>query len=176
MKRNLISVIILALCIINFIMNAIIIFTVLPTNKKTNDLVTSIASIVDLSVENKEGESNAGEVKLSDITTFTPEEDETVSLKSDGSGTDHYAQLRVTVSLNTKSEDFATYDPASDTGITSKQSLIEAAIQDVFSNYTAEECRDNKAQITEECKEAVKKLFNNSDVIYDVTFSKYVIA
>ena len=80
MKRNLISVIILAISIINLILLSIIVFTVIPTNKKTDNLITSIASIVDLSVDG-DGESSA-EIPLSDVTPYNMTDDTQVSLPS----------------------------------------------------------------------------------------------
>jgi flagellar FliL protein len=101
-------------------------------------------------------------------------EEETISLKS-SDGDSHFAVVQVTLSLNTESDDYKTYDPSSDSGISSKEGVIKSAIDDVVGKYSAQECLDNKDAITEECKEAVKGLFN-SDVIYDVSFSKYVIS
>lgn len=174
MKRNLISVIILAFSIINFILLAIIVFTVIPTNKKTNNLITSIASIIDLSVENKEGSAGGEKVDLSNLYVYTLSKEDTVTLKSTD-GETHYAVVQIAVSMNMKSKDYKKYDPADEAGITSKESVIQSTVDGVLSKYSAEECQNNKEAITKECKEAVKKLFN-SDVVYDVSFSKYVIS
>jgi flagellar FliL protein len=155
-------------------MLAIIVFTIIPTTKKTDNLITSIASIVDLSVEGAGEDGAVPAVALSDLEIYTLSEEETISLKS-SDGDSHFAVVQVTLSLNTESDDYKTYDPSSDSGISSKEGVIKSAIDDVVGKYSAQECLDNKDAITEECKEAVKGLFN-SDVIYDVSFSKYVIS
>lgn len=173
MKRNLISVIILALSIINFIMLAIIVFTVIPTNKKTDNLITSIASIIDLSVENS-GEESGAQVALTDLTIYTLADDMIISLKSDDGDT-HYATVKVAISMNTTSDDFKTYDPAADTGISAKDSVIMSTVDGIISKYSAAECTEKKEEIAAECSQAIKDLFK-SDVIYDVSFSKYLIS
>ena len=71
MKKNLISVIILALMIVNIVLTAIMMISVLGTNKKTADLVTDIASAISLDL----GEGNEGEkiemVSMADTETYT---------------------------------------------------------------------------------------------------------
>lgn len=173
MKRNLISVIILALSIVNFILLAIIVFTVIPTTKKTDNLITSIASIVDLSVDNNKKDGKSKKVALSDLYVYTLTNEDTITLQSND-GDSHYAVVKVALSMNMKSDDYSTYDPTSDSGITTKESVIESTISDIISKYTVEECRTNKKAITEECKKAIQDLFD-SDVIYDVSFSKYIL-
>lgn len=173
MKRNLISVIILAFSIINFILLAIIVFTVIPTNKKTDNLITKIASIIDTSLESV-GEDTIEQVPLSDQTIYTSQEDSTITLKSTGEDK-HYVQVRLAIALNKKSKDFKKYDPSADTGIGSYESTIQSAVRSEIEKYTPEECTNNAEQIEENCKKAIKDLFN-SDVIYDVTFSKFVVS
>lgn len=173
MKRNLISVIILAFSIINFILLAIIVFTVIPTNKKTDNLITSIASIIDTSLENA-GEEKVKKVPLSDQTIYTSPEDSTITLKSVGEDK-HYAQVRLSIALNKKSKDFKKFDPSTDTGIGSYESAIQSAVRTEIEKYSPEECTNNAGQIEENCQKAIKDLFN-SDVIYDVTFSKFVVS
>ena len=173
MKRNLISVIILAISIINFIMLAVLVFSVVPSTKKTDNLISSIASIIDLSVENGEGEA-LKKVDLSDLYIYTISRENTITLKASDSDT-HYAVVEIAVSMDKTSKDYKTYGPEAEEGIAAKESAIEATIADVISQYTAEECKDNKKAITDECTSAIKSLFG-SDVIYEVSFSKYVIS
>ena len=174
MKRNLISVIILAISIINFIMLAVLIFSVIPSTKKTDNLIASIASIVDLSVENSEEKENQKKVDLSDLYIYTLTKEDTITLKSTD-GEPHYAVVQASVSMDKTSKDYKKYDPTSDEGIKSKESVIESKIVDIISQYTVEECNTNKDAITKECTKAIKELFD-SDVIYEVSFSKYVVS
>ena len=51
MKKNLISVIILALLVVNIVLTGIMMASVLSTNKKTASLVTDVASAINLELE-----------------------------------------------------------------------------------------------------------------------------
>ena len=48
MKKNLISVVILALVFANFMLTAILMFSVLPETKKANNLIEKVCSAIDL--------------------------------------------------------------------------------------------------------------------------------
>ena len=48
MKKNLLSVLVLALVLVNVILSAVMMFSVLSTNRKTAALVTSVASILSM--------------------------------------------------------------------------------------------------------------------------------
>lgn len=51
MKKNIFSVIITALTVINVVLTAILFFVMVPTFTKTNNLLTQIASAVNLDSE-----------------------------------------------------------------------------------------------------------------------------
>ena len=50
MKKGISNIIVLALVIVNLVLTVILVFTFLPSIKKTNNLVTKICDIVDLEV------------------------------------------------------------------------------------------------------------------------------
>ena len=73
MKKNLMSVLILALVLANLILTAILMISVVPQSKKANELITKVCSAIDLELESGKEEgaidvpmSQIEEVKLSD--------------------------------------------------------------------------------------------------------------
>ena len=54
MKKNLMTVIILALVLVNLVLTAILAFTIIPQTRKSNQLIDKIASAIDLELEAKE--------------------------------------------------------------------------------------------------------------------------
>ena len=69
MKKNLLSVIILALLIVNLALTGIMMFSTVTANKKTVALVNQIASILNLEVKAPEGAEEAKEISLLDTET-----------------------------------------------------------------------------------------------------------
>ncbi len=56
MKKNIFSVIITALTVVNVVLTAILFFVMMPTFNKTNKLITQGASILDRELEEEEAD------------------------------------------------------------------------------------------------------------------------
>ena len=113
MKRNLISIVILALLIVNIVLTAIMMFSVVSTNKKTAALVTDITSAIHLDLESEQGVKET--VPMEDTMTYTIA-DMTIPLKKseaaeggEGDNKEHFALLSLTLSMNSKHEDYKSY-------------------------------------------------------------------
>ena len=65
MKKNLISIIILALLIVNIVLTSIMMFSVMGSSKKTTALVNDIASVLDLELKGSGDEEAKKEVEVS---------------------------------------------------------------------------------------------------------------
>ena len=111
MKKNLLSVLVLALVLVNVILSAVMMFSVLSTNKKTAALVNSVASILNLETEKTGGEEQQ-EVPMSDLAFWNLEGKMTIPLKNveGDDGKPHFIVLDgVAFSMNTKEKGYKTY-------------------------------------------------------------------
>lgn len=167
MKKNLISIVILALLIVNIVLTAIMMFSVTSTNKKTAALVTDVASAIslDLGTEQTEEAEQAVAVPMENIVPHTIA-DMTIPLKKSEDGKDHYALLSVTLSMDSKNKDYKTYGA----DLASREDLIKGEINDVVSQYTMEEASSDSQAIKDAILARIQELFN-SDFIFDVTLS-----
>ncbi len=166
MKKNLITVIILAICVVNLILNILLVFVCMPSAKKTNNLIDAIASVLDLELESGNGTPN---VELEHISTFNVEA-QVVNLKEDGSGESHYVQLGLTLELDNSSKDYE----ALNTVLTSAQGTVFDEARNVVQNYTYEEVSQQETQ--EKIKEQILKNLQKkygTQCIYSVSFSKF---
>ena len=121
MKKNLISVIILALCFANLVLTGLLLFTVLPETKKANALIDSVCQAIDLDLNS--GASNGlSNVPLDQIESYSVNGGESmnINLKSDG-GSNHYAVITVSLSLNIESDNYVKYSP---TVLATKEDII----------------------------------------------------
>ena len=94
MKKNLISVIILALLIVNVVLTAIMMFSVTGASKKTAALVDNIASALDLELTAQTGETEVV-VPMENIEVYSIPESMTIPLKTGEDGADHYCLVSV---------------------------------------------------------------------------------
>lgn len=164
MKKNLISIIILALLIVNIVLSAITMFSVSSTNRKTAALVTDIAAAINLDLGVSGSDQEAEEVVSMDNVVTWDMEEMTIPLKrTEGEDKDHYALITVTLSMNSKNKDYKKYSDLS-----TRESLIKGEISDVVSQYTAEEAREDIHAIEDEILQRIQTMFD-SKFIYDVT-------
>jgi len=169
MKRNIFSIVIMALVVVNLVLTAIMMFSVVPASKKTNALVTQICSVLDLELEGSASKNEDGSIPIEQIATYDIADSMTVNLKKDADGKEHYAVFSVTLSMDKKSEGYETYGE----GIAEKESLIKSEIIDVVSSFTMEEAQSNKEGLQEALKQRLSEMFD-SDFIIKVAFRDIV--
>ena len=164
MKKNLFSIIIIALLFVNLAFTGFLAFTIIPAASKSNELITKVCGAIDLELEDKEG-SGIGGVTIADIEVVDIEDDLTINLKKGSDGKDHIAVLGVALSINTKHEDYSKLSES----ITTKTSLIKDTIRSTVSSYTLEDMQDNQEKVLQTLLENLRKLFG-SDFIAQVHF------
>lgn len=168
MKKNLISIIILALLIVNVVLTAVMMFSVTSTSKKTAALVDNITTALnlELAANGADSEEMKEAIPMSDIQTYDISESMTIPLKTGEDGEPHFCMVSVTLSMNTKDKAYKTYGEA----ISEKESLIKSEIVDVFGQYTLEEAREQQDVIRQEILEQVQTMFD-SEFIFNISFS-----
>lgn len=171
MKKNLLSIIILALLIVNLVLTSIMMFSVMGTNKKTGAVVADIASILKLELGNGEGGAEeAPAVSMEDTAIYEIEEEMTILLAKGADEGEHVALVQVSLSMNTKDKGYKTYGAT----IGDQESLIKGVITDVISKYTADEVQPRIEDIKEEILSEIQKMYE-SEFIYQITFSKVFV-
>ncbi len=167
MKKNLLSILILALVLVNLVLNIVMIFSVLPAAKKTNNMVTQICSILDIELAPDEEEQQ--KVSMDKLAVYELSEGETMTMNFKGGedGKAHYLVTAVSISMNTESDGYKKYGET----ISEKESIIKGEISNTVSQYTMEEYQVDAAGIRSEIVKNLQEMFE-SDFIVDVTFSE----
>lgn len=169
MKKNMLSIIILAVGILNVILGAVIVFAVVPTATRTNNLITKVASAIDLELASSSDSEN--QVKIEDMETY-PIDNIKMTLKRDENDTkNHYAQVSVSLSINMKSEDYEKYKPT----VEQNQIRIKEIISDEFGKYTAASVMDNKENIKSEILRRLQEELYNSDFIVGLSLGETLV-
>lgn len=169
MKKNLISVIILALCIVNLVLNALLVFTFVPAIRKTDNLVTEIAAILNLELEKDDSVDSQGP-DIKDVMTYNLSESTTINLKDDGTGQNAYAMISISISMDGSSEDYTNLS----TKLADTESWVYDVTRSVVQEYTYAEINDAEIQkqIKREITVGLQEKYQ-TDCIYDVTFSQF---
>lgn len=165
MKKNLLSVLILALLLVNVILTAITMFSVTSTNKKTATIVDQIASVLKLELSTGEDEEAAPTVSIEDTATYDIVDEMTIPLKVGADGGDHFAIVSVTLSMDKTSKGYKSYGE----DMESRESLLKGEIIDAFKSYTIEEVKADESVVIQDILDRFKTMFD-SDFIYKVSF------
>ncbi len=170
MKKNLMSVIILAICIVNLVLNALMVFVLVPATKKTDNLVTEIAAVLHLELEKNDDGTTAGP-DLKNVQNYNLTDNTTVNLKNDGTGTNHYAVIGISISMDGSSKDYEELN----TKLGETESWVFDVTRSVVQEYTYAEINDAAIQdlIKQKITEGLQEKYQ-TDCIYDVTFSQFI--
>lgn len=162
MKKNLMSVLIMALVFVNVVLSAIIMITLVPATKQSNKLITDVCSAIDLELESGKV-YNVSTVPIDQIETFSLNGGEpmTCNLKDSTDGELHFAAGEVSISMNKEDDDYATLQPL----VATQENLIKEIVSDTFGEYTYEEARADIDAIKEEMLEKVQELFDSDFII-----------
>jgi flagellar basal body-associated protein FliL len=166
MKKNIFSILILALVIVNLALTGIMMFSVVPAANKTNALVTQICSILKLDLEATRGKDA---ISIDQIATYDIADKFTVNLKKDADGKEHYSVFSVTLSMDKESEGYKTYGES----ISEKESLIKDKVISVVSGFTLAEAQSDKGALQEAIKQSLNDMFE-SDFIIKIAFRDIV--
>lgn len=173
MKKNLLSILILALVLANLVFTALLTFSILPATKNANKLIEEVAEAIhlELNAGKTTGQNN---VSMENLETYNLSDGETmtINLKKESDGADHFAVVSVYLSLNKEHEDYKKYGATMDT----KASIIKNAVISSISARTKAEMNDQGVQdeVAEEILESLQTLYD-SDFIVSVGFSSLLL-
>lgn len=168
MKKSLLNIITLALVVVNLVLSAVMIFSVLPASSKTNDMITKVCTALDLELESTKTGDEQEDYTIDQLETYDIEEELTVPLKKeDGDSSDHYAVVTVSLVVDNKHKDYDKYVEA----ITTKESLIKDTVRNAIGSFTLEELQNNPEGVQKTVLDKIQKLFD-SDFIVKVAFKK----
>lgn len=171
MKKNIFSVIITALTVINVVLTAVMFFVMLPTFQKTNNLITQVASVLNLELDadsDADPDSNYSFEDMKAITVDFGDKEATYNMKKDTDGKEHYAMLSgYNLYLNSKADDYDDINKM----LTEDQSQITGVISSVIQSHTATD--GEQAVIEKEALEKIQDLLD-SKVAVKLNLNGYV--
>ncbi len=179
MKKNMMTLVILALLLVNTVMTGVMMFVTVPANRKTIALVDKISSAIDLDMGTAVepaagGKSNAG-VSMENLVTYTFADQMTVKLKPDPTGEDtkdHFVMVGVVLSMDSTNPDYETIGKSGD--LSASEGIIKDEINKVISSYTYDEISTmSTTEIQDKILVRLQELYN-SNFIVGVSFSTWL--
>lgn len=134
MKKNILTIVILASVLVSLVLNVVLVFTVMPAMNKTSVLVDKVASVIDLEIDDANSEEL--DYTIDDLQTYikTYEKAVTINLKKDTGDTEnHYEQLSGWVlSFNTKADDAGSVSES----VQTNDVYVDDIVKETIGSYT----------------------------------------
>ena len=161
------SVLILALLIVNVALTSIMMFTMMGTNKKTAKLIDGISTALSLEITDpsEEGAEAEAEVAMEDIKVYQIPDQLTIGLAKGADGKAHYCVVSISLSLNTKDPNYEKYNATLGDNV----DMIKDKIFQVVGSHTIEEAESNTDGLREEILEAIQQMYG-SKFVYNIVF------
>ena len=168
MKKNLMSVLIMALVFVNVVLSAVIMITLVPTAKQSNELITQVCTAIKLELESgKVYNANTVPLDQTDVVLITGEDVQTFTLKRGADNEDHYVVTKVSAVLNKEDTDYAEKQPQ----IQGREALLQEIAINTFLKYTEIRTPEGQEEIRSDMLEQMQELFD-SDFIIAINFSE----
>jgi flagellar FliL protein len=167
MKKNLISVLILALVVVNVVLTAITMISIVPSAKKSNELISQVSTALDLELASGRN-ADLSSVPIENLVPYTLDGTQTINLSESEDGSSYYAILSIVISMDNSNEDYATIGAGITEG--TYDSNIKNIVNDVVRTYTYEEMKNDPESVQKEILTKLQGFFDSS-MIVDVGFS-----
>ncbi len=176
MKKNLMSILILALLVVNLVLTGMIMFSTTGAMKQVSGVMGDLAKALELELEPGNGDEgeNSGEVSMADTETYAlkgGEKLEPVNLiPAEGETKPRYLIVAVSLSINKKHADYSKMKSL----IEPNEARIISVINDAIGSYTYAQANtpEGKNALKKDILKAIHELFG-SEFIYDLDFSVY---
>ena len=157
------KVIITVLTVVNVVLTAIMFFIMVPTFNKTNNLITQVASVLNLELDGDSDAKGDADYKISDLedTTVSFDSQQTINLKTGSDNSQHYAMLSgYTISVNKKADDYK--DFATDK-VTEKSSVYTDIVRSVIQSHSKDDISEEL--VKKEALQQIQKKFNTKAIV-----------
>lgn len=167
MKKNILTVVIMASTVINLILTIVMVFSIVPAMNKTNKLVDKVASVIDLEIEKEEDQQYSVEDLEAYPITF--ESKQTINLKAEeGNSESHFVVLEgIVVSFNKEADDYSDISES----VKAADVYIRDFVKEAISEQTINTLNENAVK-----EEALAKIqdFYGSKCVVRISLTGYM--
>lgn len=167
MKKSFLTLLTFALVVVNLVLTGIMAFNVVPEVGQVNTLIAKISEAIDLDISSGDEKFGGAPASIDSIAPYDLADNLTINLKTGPDGKDHYAVIKVTLSLNQKSDAYETYNVDTINGY---EGVIRTEINNIVGSHTLEDMKNDSASVLDEIKSRLNTTFG-SDLIAAVGFS-----
>lgn len=169
MKKNIFTIIVIALCVVNLVLTSVMLFVMLPAFSSMNKVITQVATILNLELESGENSYSLSDLEIKTVTFDKDGKQQNINLVSNGDGETHFGIISgVKFHLNTKAEDYSDVVDIID----KKASVLTAVIKEVISSFSIDTISENA--VKEQAMEKIADKLGGSSCVVDISFDGFM--
>ena len=160
MKKNILTVVIMAATVINLVLTAVLVFSVMPAMNKTTNLIDKVASVIDLEIDTKD---ESEDYTIADLESFAVEYDAVQNinlLPEEGDDTMHVFRMKgFSISFNKKAEDFQVISEQ----VKADPTHIKDIVIKTISSHTKSDF--DQVKVASECVKKIQEMYNSKCIV-----------
>lgn len=169
MKKNIFTIIVIALCVVNLVLTSVMLFVMLPAFSSMNKIITQVATILNLELESGENSYSLSDLDIKTVTFDSEGKSQNINLMSNGDGESHFGMISgVKFHLNTKADDYSDVVDVID----NKASVLLGVIKEVIASYNIDTI--NEAGVKEQAMEKIADKLGGSSCIVDISLDGFM--
>lgn len=169
MKKNILTIIVIAICVVNMVLTSVMLFVMLPAFSSMNKIVTQVASILNLELESGENSYSLADLEVKAVTFDANGDSQTINLMPSGDGDSHFGIITgVKFNLNTTAED---YKDVVDI-IENKSSILTGIVKEVIASFTVDTI--SESAVKEQAMEKMADKLGGSSCIVDISLDGFM--
>lgn len=169
MKKNIFTIIVIALCVVNLVLTSVMLFVMLPAFSSMNKVITQVATILNLELESGENSYSLSDLEIKTVTFDTDGKSQNINLVSNGDGETHFGIISgVKFHLNTKAEDYSDVVDVID----KKASVLTAVIKEVIASFSIDNI--SESAVKEQAMEKIADKLGGSSCVVDISFDGFM--
>ena len=169
MKKNIFTIIVIALCVVNLVLTSVMLFVMLPAFSSMNKVITQVATILNLELESGENSYSLSDLDIKTVTFDKDGKSQNINLVSNGDGETHFGIISgVKFHLNTKAEDYSDVVDVID----KKASVLTAVIKEVIASFSIDNI--SESAVKEQAMEKIADKLGGSSCVVDISFDGFM--
>lgn len=172
MKKNMLTIIVIALCVINMILTSIMIFVMMPAFSNMNNIISQVASILNLELESQyadEPSYSIADIEVKSVKFDADGNTQTINLAPSADGQKHYGIISgVKFDLNTTADDYKDVVDVID----NKPSLLTDVVKEVIGSFSGDNI--SEAAVKEQALARISDKLGGSKCIVSITLDGFM--
>ena len=169
MKKNILTIIVIAVCVVNMVLTSMMLFVMMPAFSSMNKLVKQVTSILNLELESGDNAYSIADLEIKTVMFGAEGETQTINLMSSGDGQNHFGIIKgVIFSLNKTSDD---YSEVADI-IDNKASVLTGIVKEVISSFSIDTI--SEAEVKKLALEKIQDKLGGSNCIVDISLDGFM--